>query len=787
MARIPKLGAKGLEVLAAAIEVLDPTHRYVELDVKKQTVRYASDFILHEAISTYVGEEEPTRAYLVAWLCTEGGYLPPNIELEKRYSVGRPKLGAENDILVKHPDGTTYALIEVKAPEEYDVDADKFIKGQLFDIAPLEPGCSVLAYVTVNVGGTNVSIRTKTIVYSPGDTLDTWKREARPASNELPANYGEPIHIHLEKGSSRDLREDATRAELDRLRKRLHDILWRGSKPDNLVYEYVVKLLLAKIFDEKTCAVGERYRFQIRYRGNQRESPRETFDRVNSLFEEAYERYLNLDGGTPAEKLNDREFSAEQIAFVVELLQDIAFTAPHPGMGDLLGGFFEGITREGFKQTKGLFFTHINIVAFILYALEIDELALDKIRSNAVYSERLPYIVDPSCGSGTFLLAAMKIITDRVVRERKKVARNDDVRDFLREKFPEEHPNLWARDFLFGIDDSELLAMATKVNMVLHRDGNTHIYHSDGLSPLAMYMDQRLKGRSRSDLAIYSREVAESFDLVVSNPPFSITHDPQTARSLESTFELASVRNSENLFLERWYQLLRPNGRLGVVLPESFFSTQENLWARLFLFDHFDVKAVVSLPRHAFEPWTPTRTSLLFARKKTPHDEEVWKSTRVGHEADILDLRKRATRRLNRALKTPLSDEHRDEICNALASLGINMTRKELKAADDDRVTELIAAVASVDPVTKAFAKTVEAVGYSFLVFTVSQIGYKRTKRAEYQRPNDLFSAHSLTLDPTRPPGRSVPNLNASPPDWSIEVKTGPEVLVHLRTEGLWK
>lgn len=89
-------------------------------------------------------------------------------------------------------------------------------------------------------------------------------------------------------------------------------------------------------------------------------------------------------------------------------------------------------------------------------------------------------------------------------------------------------------------------------------------------------------------------------------------------------------KNSENLFVERWYQLLRENGRLAAVLPESVFDTTENKYIRLFLFKYFKIKAVVSLPQLAFEPYTSTKTSILFAQKKTKDEidrwNEVWES-----------------------------------------------------------------------------------------------------------------------------------------------------------------
>jgi len=861
-----KLGKRGLRELSKEVEELDPDGRFVKLDIGKCTVQYSSEITLHENIRAFEGEEEPCRALVVAWLCTRGGYLPSNIELEKRYSIGRPKAGAELDILVKHTDGTPYALIEIKAPGEYDRNADKLIKGQLFDIAPHESGCSVLAYATVEQTASGIDVRSTTIAYTSGYSFEEWK-DSRPASARLPINYGEPIHEHFENGGKRDLRVDVGLPELDRLRKRLHDVLWRGSKPDNTIYAYVVKLFLAKIFDEKNTDKGKRYRYQIFYTGSTRESPVATFERIDALYREAYDRYLNLDGNSVPSPLNEREFSPEQIAFVVELLQGIAFTRTHESGADLLGSFFEGITREGFKQTKGLFFTHINLVFFILKALRVEELAEEMIRSKAVYSERLPYIVDPSCGSGTFLLSAMKLITDHVSEVRSRIARNDDVREFLREKFPEDYPNRWAKDFIYGIDDSELLAISTKVNMVLHRDGNMHVYNADGLSPLSNYTDQRLKGGAHPQLNSYSKPVASAFDVVVSNPPFSITLDPQTSRFLESAFELASETNSENLFLERWYQLLKPKGRLGVVLPESFFSTKENLNARLFLFDHFNVKAVVSLPRHAFEPWTPTRTSLLFAEKKALDEEESWIRERQKHEAEAatnLFRARKALRSIETLIRswgdetawdqaqtcrdtaimagvslTPIgaddslekvketTDLWADILSSAGAPRGDKAASDALKSArrlakalskkvdaaysssgELRHVSEFFdlcldwpkpesplsawanvardiqTKTSSITPQVWSFSRCCKAADSPFVVISVSSIGYKRTKRAEYERPNDLYVALTANADSER-----VLNLNKRKTEVVVQIdaENPADALSILTERDIWQ
>ena len=63
---------------------------------------------------------------------------------------------------------------------------------------------------------------------------------------------------------------------------------------------------------------------------------------------------------------------------------------------------------------------------------------------------------------------------------------------------------------------------------------------------------------------------------------------------------------------------------MAIVLPESVFDTTENKYIRLFLFWYFDVVAVVSLPQLAFQPYTQTKTSILFAKKKRAADVRAW-------------------------------------------------------------------------------------------------------------------------------------------------------------------
>ncbi|WP_204369140.1 N-6 DNA methylase [Methylocucumis oryzae] len=312
---------------------------------------------------------------------------------------------------------------------------------------------------------------------------------------------------------------------------------------------------------------------------------------------------------------------------------------------DILGDFFESITRDGFKQNKGQFFTPTPIVNFLLYALQLDKLAIERLNND----RELPLIVDPSAGSGTYLVEAMKLITKEIkYKQRDKIKSSRQIKQRFEELFmPDYAENKWAREYLYGSEINFDLGTASKVNMILHGDGSTNIFVKDGLLPFRFYVKETSPNylETANKESIYNdKEVNGKFDVAVSNPPFSVDLDTQTQREVKNAFLFGDKKNSENLFIERYYQLLKEGGRLGVVLPESVFDTTENKYIRLFLFKYFHIKAVVSLPQITFEPFTSTKTSLLFAQKKTKAQVEKWNELWHTYGKEWANLKTRVVR-----------------------------------------------------------------------------------------------------------------------------------------------
>ena len=139
------------------------------------------------------------------------------------------------------------------------------------------------------------------------------------------------------------------------------------------------------------------------------------------------------------------------------------------------------------------------------------------------------------------------------------------------------------------------MAITAKVNMVLHGDGSTHILKEDAFSPFSKYSDVRLRPCNENQRSItrslYRPDMCETFDLVVSNPPFGVTLASETRAKIGVTFNLPPTTPSEGLFIERCFQLLKPGGRLAIIVPESLLNGKELINVRLFLYRMFKMES----------------------------------------------------------------------------------------------------------------------------------------------------------------------------------------------------
>ncbi len=747
----------------------------LNLDQKK--INYSEKIIQHNKIEALPGEEEKVRAYLLTRLSNELGYKLENLEIEKQFSIGRRGGSkARIDVIVRDDLGDAFMFIELKSPDEFKKDSEKIIEDQLYSLAPQEEvegnKIKYLVLMTYEINNDTIEDKCLVIDYEKYGSFKKWKEDPN-ITDSLPAHYGKSEKEPYVKNGKKDLRKEYSSEEIDALRRDLHNNLWSGGTGDNEIFNSFVNLLLAKIQDESEKVDGQKYDFQSFRSENDEsfETNEVLYERINQLYKRALKERLYIsdeDKLKDAPVINQNKMDLNRFKYTITKLEQYSFVDGKNSLEgkDVLGDFFEGLVSQGFKQSKGQFFTHKNIVNTLLYGLKIDELAIDTVNNE----NRLPLMIDPSAGSGTFLIEYMKFITNTLKRDQtNKLKRKRDVQDNLDNWFmPDSRENKWAKDHIYGIENDFDLGSAAKVNMILHGDGSTNIFIKDGLSSFDNYINENKHNFLNfvDDGGEYKKDINGKFDIVLSNPPFTIKIDDVTKDIIKKTFIFGDKDVSESLFLERYYQLLRENGRLGVVLPESIFDTPSQTYIRLFLLKYFKIKAIVSLPQVTFKPYTDTKTSLLFAQKKTNSELKIWNKqwadsskewsilkTRISNLLDIYISGKDRTK-LD-SVKDLSSNEEKEIITKALNEI---VNQKDLEENDSEKLIlmyeEELKQFCAFDKkitdefgfcnATWVFGDVSKTINYDIIMAEAQEVGYKITTRQNLKRPNDLFDVDSM-------------------------------------------
>ena len=358
------------------------------------------------------------------------------------------------------------------------------------------------------------------------------------------------------------------------------------------------------------------------------------FDRVYKLFEEVKKRYFDIFDQN--ERINLKN---ETIAFVVAQLKNFNFSLAST---DVKGQAFQTFIHSWYRGERGQFFTPAPITHLCVEMLEP--------RQNEV-------IVDPACGSGGFLVTAMKHIVEKSLSEEEKQDPNL-LANFTRE---------YAVASIRGIDINPRLARVAKMRMVLEDDGHTGIFQVDSLDGFS-----KIKARAQEMNASKIKE--ESFNLVFTNPPFGtqgkvknkfILGQYELAYKWKKNKEIGKWEREPNklmenqvpdiLFIERCIQFLTSYGRMAILLPDGDLTNLSLGYVRQWIRDNARILAVISLPQETFVPYgTGVKASILFLQKLPEKELEKLKKQdypifmgiieKIGYDIRGRDIYKRNER-----------------------------------------------------------------------------------------------------------------------------------------------
>lgn len=294
---------------------------------------------------------------------------------------------------------------------------------------------------------------------------------------------------------------------------------------------------------------------------------------------------------------------------------------------DLNGRMFEVFLAASIRgKDLGQFFTPRSVVDFMT------RIALRKTDVTTP-----PRILDACCGTGGFLIEVMAYLTGRL---------RDDTRltDKQRSKIKEEICNR----SLYGVEANERVARIARINMYLHGDGGSHIFYGDGLDSDSQEQADMTQEQKDGIKEYRENVTGETFDIILTNPPFSMVYDSKKLdeKRIMNQHELsktASTIKSSILFLNRYCELLKPNGEVLIVLDDTVLNGKNYEGVRKWLLDNFVLLGVHSLPFNAFfKANANIKTSIIHMRKKKDKDEEqgyVFMSiaNNIGHNNSLRD------------------------------------------------------------------------------------------------------------------------------------------------------
>ncbi len=199
-------------------------------------------------------------------------------------------------------------------------------------------------------------------------------------------------------------------------------------------------------------------------------------------------------------------------------------------------------------------------------------------------------ICDPACGTCGFLVAAGEYLRDRHP-------------EILRDPKLKEH---FHHGMFHGYDFDHTMLRIGSMNMLLHGVENPDV-------------------RYRDSLAQDHADDAESYTLVLANPPFAGSLDYEnTAKDL---LQIVKTKKTELLFVTLFLRLLKPGGRAAVIVPDGvlFGSSKAHKELRRLLVEEQKLDAVISLPAGVFRPYAGVSTAILmFTKTNSGGTDHVW-------------------------------------------------------------------------------------------------------------------------------------------------------------------
>ena len=591
--------------------------------------------------------EEEVRQKYIARLVESYGYSYDQMEQEMQVTNSQRGQGAARaDIVIwknaKDKVEKKYPLIVVECKaESISIRKEDYYQGMNY-----ASWAHADFFVTTNLKETRIF---KVVKGQIPDSLD----EIADIPTAAKANDQKEIDKLLKQTKS------FTRDEFSKLLFKCHNIIRNNDKlSPEAAFDEISKILFIKIRYERSNSdaqifSAERFASLKKNREDYNKEMNIKDDKpfYQHLFDLTKDEFANDHLFDDNAKIEIRENSFEQIVKELEIY-NLSTTSD-----DVKGIAFEQFLGKTFRGELGQFFTPRTIVDFMVSVLDPQE---------------GEYICDPCCGSGGFLIKAFEYVREKIekdverhknlIKETYYTDEYEQMSDKEKQEVETNVSNAFACineelninnekgrlrslsfDCIYGTDANPRMARTAKMNMIMHGDGHGGVHHHDGLLNVNGIFENR-------------------FDVILTNPPFGsrvekelkITEadrftdeskmtsyidrygfeytkalrqvNDNIGKSLLSLYKIDSGL-TEVLFIERCLNLLKPGGRMGIVLPEGVLNNSNMQKVREFVESRAKILLIVSIPQDVFMASGATvKPSLLFFKKFTEEEKATYNS-----------------------------------------------------------------------------------------------------------------------------------------------------------------
>lgn len=365
------------------------------------------------------------------------------------------------------------------------------------------------------------------------------------------------------------------------------------------VFEEVFKLIFTKLYDELQSGRDKTRVLEFRNYGY---TETELKEHIQSLFDEAKELWPGVFADD--EKL---ALTGSHLSVCVSSLQDVKLFNSNL---DVIDDAFEYLMSKSQKGEKGQYFTPRYVIEMCVRMLnpQADE-----------------YMIDTAAGSCGFPIHTIFYVWKHILEE--KGIKQSHL--FTSEKKPPACSD-YVNKHVFAIDFDRNCVRVSRVLNLIAGDGKTNVMQLNSLDYTrwdetmqdedwkdSFYEGWRkLKKLRRSNKS--NRDF--NFDILMANPPFA---GEIKEGKLISQYELGKNARGKMqtkvprdiLFIERNLAMLKPGGRMAIVLPQGVFNNSSDQYIREFIAKECRILAVVGLHGNVFKPHTGTKTSVLFVQK----------------------------------------------------------------------------------------------------------------------------------------------------------------------------